>query len=108
MKTIKYNKLVRDKIPAIIRADGAKSRTRKLEDPNEYLSELIRKLHEETDEFKESLTLAERADIQAVINAIDAELGFTAKQIEAEAVRKEAERGGFSKRIFLAEVVQLD
>ena len=46
MRTIVYNKLVRDKIPEIIRASG-KSRTVAVLSPEEYLEMLDKKLSEE-------------------------------------------------------------
>lgn len=41
-----YNKLVRDKIPEIIAADGKQAKTRIL-NKQDYLDELIKKLAEE-------------------------------------------------------------
>jgi predicted house-cleaning noncanonical NTP pyrophosphatase (MazG superfamily) len=70
MKT--YNKLVRDKIPAIIAADGKKLKTRILSD-EEHLQALIKKLSEELEEFEEALSVEELADLQEIIHALAAE-----------------------------------
>src|SRR4051812_37807138 len=46
-----YNKLVRDKIPEIIKADGKTAKFHILNN-EDYLEELIKKLNEEYEEFK--------------------------------------------------------
>jgi predicted house-cleaning noncanonical NTP pyrophosphatase (MazG superfamily) len=95
----RYNKLVRDKIPAIIEAEGKTCTTRVLND-EEYLSELIKKLGEEYAEFKEARNIEELADIAEVVRAL-------AEQLESyeilESVREEKaeKRGRFNDRIFL-------
>lgn len=69
----KYNKLVRDKIPEIIKENGEVPITRILTD-EEYSIELIRKLKEEYEEVVNSKTrkelLEELADMVEVISAI--------------------------------------
>lgn len=96
-----YNKLVRDKIPAICKANGAIPKTRILKDDKEYLEALITKLGEESNEVKDDPSLAELADTLEVLQAIGRELGFTPEQIEAARQKKAKERGGFTERIFL-------
>lgn len=66
---MQYNKLVRDKIPEIILAQGEKPVTRVLEDA-EYLACLEQKLREETAEYLESGKLDELADIMEVVYAL--------------------------------------
>lgn len=97
-----YNKLVRDKIPEIIAADGKKAVTRILND-EEHLGELVKKLGEEYEEFKEALNLEELADIHEVILALADNL---ASHEELEKVRadKAQKRGGFKQKIFLEHV----
>lgn len=92
-------KLVRDKIPDIIRANGEEPLTRILDD-DEYLIELTKKLQEECDEFKADLSLEELADIQEVVFALADQIG---SRSELETVRsdKSIKRGGFTKRIML-------
>ena len=94
-----YNKLVRDKIPQIIARDGKKAVTRILED-DEYLKELIKKLGEEYDEFKNDVSVEELADIQEVVLALADTL---ASREELEEVRKSKAdiRGAFKDKIFL-------
>ena len=57
----KYNKLVRDRIPEIIAADGKRCTVETLSD-EEYLLLLDHKLDEELAEYQESKSLEELAD----------------------------------------------
>jgi len=98
-----YKKLVRDKIPEIIRANGKEPITRILND-EEYLKELIKKLHEETDEFAAQPSLEELADIQEVLYALLKSMGFTKEDLERLGHDKTTTRGGFNKRVFLESV----
>lgn len=95
-----YNKLVRDKIPQIIRADNAKPVVRVL-DEQEYLKELVKKLKEETAEFETDNSLEELADIQEVVNALTVAIGETLKELELVRAQKAKSRGGFEQRLFL-------
>lgn len=96
-----YNKLVRDKIPAICRANGAIPKTRILEDGKAYLKALTAKLIEEATEVEDDPSLGELADTLEVLQTIGRELGYTPKQIETARIKKAEERGGFDDRIFL-------
>jgi predicted house-cleaning noncanonical NTP pyrophosphatase (MazG superfamily) len=98
MKT--YNKLVRDKIPAIIAADGKKLKTRILSD-EEHLQALIKKLSEELEEFEEALSVEELADLQEIIHALANAIGTDKKELEKVRAKKAEKRGGFSEKIFL-------
>jgi predicted house-cleaning noncanonical NTP pyrophosphatase (MazG superfamily) len=102
MSSQRFNKLVRDKIPMIIEADGRVAITRTLSD-DEYAVELRRKLIEETQEFGESGTLEELADILEVIHALTALLGADVKTLEETRASKWRERGGFDEKVFLME-----
>lgn len=95
-----YNKLVRDKIPEMIAAQGEKVNIRILE-AEEYARCLERKLDEEVCEYHESKSLEELADILEVIYAL-AEAGGHSESALMDAYRQKHEaRGGFSQRIFL-------
>lgn len=102
-----YNKLVRDKIPAIIRANGEVPVTRTLDD-KEYLRELIKKLKEETAEFAAEPSVEELADIKEVMIALRIAMGIRAGELE-DARRKKANKNGrFKKRVFLESVGDSD
>lgn len=109
MAEIIYNKLVRDNIPEIIKADNAEPISRKLEDDTEYLQSLLEKLVEEAKELLASGgSLDEWADVEEVINALKAQQGLDQATIEAVRIEKAKKRGGFSLRIFLEKVVTRD
>ena len=93
-------KLVRDKIPQIIEASGATPLTRILE-TEEYLSCLETKLDEEVQEFHESKSPEELADILEVVYALAESIGCTREELFTCYEKKHAGRGGFQKRIFL-------
>lgn len=98
-----YNKLVRDKIPAIIKADGLRANTHPLSD-KEYLKELIKKLQEESKEFADNPSVEELADLKELLIAIREALGIHAGELEDVRRKKAAERGRFKKKIFLESV----
>jgi predicted house-cleaning noncanonical NTP pyrophosphatase (MazG superfamily) len=95
-----YNKLVRDKIPAIISADGKKLKTRILSD-EEHLQALIKKLSEELAEFEEALSLDELADLQEIVHALADAIGSDRIELEKVRAKKAEKRGGFKEKIFL-------
>ena len=97
---IHYNKLVRDKIPEIIRAQGEEPIVRVMDD-TEYIAALEAKLTEECSEYLESKEPEELADILEVIYALAKARGCTAEELTEIYRRKHAERGGFERKIFL-------
>jgi predicted house-cleaning noncanonical NTP pyrophosphatase (MazG superfamily) len=92
-------KLVRDKIPEIIQASGATPLTRILE-TEEYLSCLETKLDEEVQEFHESKSPEELADILEVVYALAEAHGCSREQLQQIFDAKHTARGGFEKRIY--------
>lgn len=95
-----HNKLVRDRIPEIIRARGAVCETRVLTDA-EYGEALRAKLTEEVEEYLESGDLEELTDILEVVRALAEFGGQGEAALEAARARKERERGAFGEKIFL-------
>ena len=67
---IQYDKLVRDRIPEIIRAAGKQPVTRMVAGPDELKQRLIDKLAEEMQEYRESGSLEEIADILEVLQGL--------------------------------------
>ena len=103
MKTIPYHKLVRDRIPDIIRQAGKTCVTNEA-DPEEYLHLLDLKLREELHEYLESGSMEELADLLEVIHAAAAARGSSMEEVEQIRLHKKEARGGFEKRIVLEEV----
>ena len=100
---IQYDKLVRDKIPAIIKAAGKTPVTDTI--PQDRMQEALdRKLREEVQEYLESHSVEEMADVLEVLHGIAFHLGIDWSLVEAERVRKKEERGGFEQGIRLIEV----
>tara|TARA_Y100001938_G_C8099782_1_gene440802 strand:+ start:6612 stop:6965 length:354 start_codon:yes stop_codon:yes gene_type:complete len=102
MATIKYDKLVRDKIPEIIFSKGSRAKVY-IANEIEYTVYLKKKLQEEVDEFIASPCVQELADIQEVIFNI-ATLNGWDEMLEEERAAKNLSRGSFSRRYILVEV----
>ncbi|MEV6985600.1 nucleoside triphosphate pyrophosphohydrolase [Sphaerisporangium sp. NPDC051017] len=105
-QTIMYGKLVRDRIPDIIEAEGCTAEVRVL-DESELVPALTAKLAEEAEELRQAEPadrLGELADIYEVMAALAETLGFSERQIQEAASHKRAERGGFSRRLWLDKV----
>lgn len=100
---IRYNKLVRDRIPEIIEASGKICRTETLNDA-EYLRMIEAKLDEELAEYHRDQNIEELADLMEVILAAAAVHGYTPEQLELVRAEKAKHRGGFQKKILLLEV----
>ena len=98
-----YHKLVRDRIPEIIEADGKTCVCETLSD-EEYIRLLDQKLNEELAEYQESKSLEELADLLEVMQAVVRARGWTLDELERVRADKAAERGGFAKKILLKEV----
>lgn len=103
MSEIIHNKLVRDKIPAIIEAAGKKAYCRTLSE-EEYLCELDRKLNEECAEYQADKSIEELADMLEVIYAIAVARGSSVEELEQVRRDKADKRGGFAERIYLEKV----
>lgn len=96
-----HNKLVRDKILAIIARNGDTAEMRVLEDDQEFLVELCAKLVEEAKEVQAEPSVDELADVLEVLYGIGAQLGYSPQAIEEVRSKKAEARGGFSERIYL-------
>ncbi|MBU4217269.1 nucleoside triphosphate pyrophosphohydrolase [Candidatus Parcubacteria bacterium] len=109
-KENEYPKLVRDRIPEIIKErSGEEAKTRILEIREEYLTFLLKKVEEEAHELanaedKEHI-VEEVADVMELIESIlefydvDMETVLKVKKEKAD------KRGGFKKRILMLEKV---
>jgi len=99
---MKYNKLVRDKIPEIIRNKGGIPITH-IADDAEYWQKLKEKLQEEFNEFMEAENIEEMADILEVIDAISDYKEFDKEELQMIKDKKADKRGKFKEKIILDE-----
>ena len=104
MSVIKYNKLVRDRIPEIIEASGKSCKTVVLDDA-EYLRMLDAKLDEELVEYHKDQNIEELADLLEVIYAATIARGYTPEELERVRKEKAEKRGTFQRKILLLEVI---
>lgn len=97
-----YNKLVRDKIPDIITAEGRSVKTRILND-EEYRQELNKKLQEEVKEYLQDNNIEELADIVEVVYGILNSMDVSVEEFDRVRTSKAEMRGAFQNRVFLKE-----
>ena len=102
---MKYDKLIRDKIPGIIEKNGQTARVRVLND-DEYLVKLDEKLGEELTEYLADGNVEELADLLEVIYAAALARGTTAGQLDEIRRKKAEERGAFAEKLLLMEVLK--
>ena len=102
-----HEKLVRDGIPALAKADGRTIDTRTALD-HELDRLLGLKLVEEAHELLDALVdgrrtevLEELADLRTVIDAVAARKGFTGAEVDAAVAAKRSKRGGFDAGLVL-------
>lgn len=102
-----FNKLVRDKIPEIIKNNNEEPITRILND-EEYKIELERKLLEEYNEVINAESndyLEELADMLEVIDTLASTQNKTLEDIMKIKEEKRKKRGGFKNKIFLEKTI---
>lgn len=92
-------KLVRDKVPELLQRETGVEPSIRVADAEEYRSRLRAKLIEEVEEFLESESPAELADILEVMSALADDLGVEWQQIEKMRSQKASERGVFTERL---------
>jgi predicted house-cleaning noncanonical NTP pyrophosphatase (MazG superfamily) len=101
-----FGKLVRDRIPEIIEADGRRPVVEVL-DVARYREALLAKLGEEAAELAaadEDGVLDELADVYEVLRALAEQAGVDLDQVEERADVKGDERGRFRDRLYLVRV----
>ncbi len=104
-KMKKYNKLVRDKIPDIIKADGGECRFH-VAKKDEFAKLLNAKLHEEVLELQEKPCADEIADVLEVVEALARMNHIHLDEIKAAKKKKREERGGFHLMFVLDEATE--
>ncbi|WP_227134157.1 nucleoside triphosphate pyrophosphohydrolase [Halorubellus salinus] len=118
-----YDKLVRDDIPAVVRADGNHPVTRQV-DGREYERYLAGKLREEADELADAVTsemtgvdgdehaaidrdehtLDELADVHAVLDALVSTTDHSMQDVVSRAREKATDRGAFDDGVVLERI----
>jgi predicted house-cleaning noncanonical NTP pyrophosphatase (MazG superfamily) len=102
-----YNKLVRDRIPGIIKGSGKKFSTRILEN-DEFIAELKNKTYEELNEYvnakNDNDAIEELADLLELIKTLSEYHGASLEMVEQIRKEKVEKRGTFKEKIFLIEV----
>lgn len=100
---IKYDKLIRDKIPEIIEQSGKKCIVEVM-DNDTYIEYLDQKLNEELAEYQQDKSVEELADLLEVIYAVAVARGYSVEDLERIRVEKSEKRGAFEKRLLLKSV----
>ena len=108
----RYGKLVRDKIPEIIRSDNKIPNTRVM-DKDEYRRELLYKLIEESEEVRKAGYFpddafkvgSQVADLIEVLYSVIDEFNLDEEEVDRLRMKKLEERGGFTDKIFLESVI---
>lgn len=97
---MKATKLVRDKIPDIMKSEG-KNPTFHIANENQFYDLLKKKLLEEANEFLENDSPKELCDILEVIYAISSSKKISPQELEQLRIKKTKERGSFTKQLVL-------
>lgn len=96
------DKLIRDRMPEIMGAQGLTVFTQRLDD-REFIQRLKEKLVEEAIEARVSASRAELvdelADVREVMLALAQASGVSEAELEARRLAKRGERGGFDDRL---------
>ena len=100
-----HNKLVRDRIPAIIISNGQEPLYSAISDDERYLAALWDKVYEEIREFKATPTTEEMADIMTILLAVMDYHGIAFEDVLVSEKEKTAKLGGFKDRIMLGAVI---
>lgn len=93
-----YNKLVRDKIPQIIEQSGKQAIIEEVSG-QEYLGLLNAKLGEELQEYLDSESIEELADLVEIVYAILEHKDVSLQEFEGIRRQKVNERGAFKEKL---------
>ena len=103
----KQDKLVRDRIPEIIKENGDVAVVKVIRDDNEFYKRLLEKLQEEISEFIETPNVEEAADVFEVYKTILEFKKIDFDEVIDKKIKKRFLKGGFDKRIVLRTVTHL-
>lgn len=104
---MKYDKLVRDNIPAIIKKSGGECTFKRINN-DEVIPYLFKKVREEIDELEADKSPEEMADVLEVIDSLITLLNFDMDDINEIKNRKASINGKFQKNTILIESKKSD
>lgn len=105
---MKYDKIVRDRIPEIIRNNNSTCEVSYVDDKT-AIRYLVKKIHEEADEFeKSSYSKEEMADMFEVLYAIMSKLKIKESSITQIRNKKSKDNGVFKNNIILKNVEKVN
>lgn len=100
-----FNKLVRDKIPELIKEEGWVAETIEVKDDEVFKQVLLSKLEEEALEIGgaegKSELLEELGDMETVVDALLEINGWTREELKIQQDKKDREKGVFKKRLYM-------
>lgn len=103
IKCFKVEKLIRDKIPALLESKGITVHAKAMEE-QEFISKLKDKLLEQAKEVLEASNsdelCEELADVMEVVQALSKANGLSIQQIEQTRLKKREIKGGFENKIY--------
>jgi len=103
---IEYNKVIRDRIPEIIRENGNDCEVKILTD-EDFLIELEKKIGEELVEYLESREVMELADMIEVIYRVAELKGYSVDSLDNMRREKAQKRGAFNENLFLIKTFKM-
>ena len=110
-KVVRYDKLIRDRIPEIIKEAGWLPAVKILK-KSEFLNAIKKKVFEEAGELIQSKDkkgiVDEIVDIQELLDVLAAEIKLTKSELKKLQADKRKKRGGFKKRLFLIKEEKVD
>ena len=109
-KEKEYPKLVRDKIPDVIKKNtGKKVLSRTIDEDEEYLAYLMKKVEEESQELSQAddkeHVIEEIADVLELIDALTAFYDVDMSVVKKVQKEKARQRGGFENRLLMLKKV---
>ncbi len=111
MEQIYYNKLCRDKIPAIIKSKGYECEVR-IVGHDEYKREIVRKVYEEasgiTDRSSKDHMVEELADLLITLEALKKEFNISDSEVSAAIEASLGDKGGYEERLYLSWSADID
>jgi len=98
------NKLVRNKEPNVIKANGQKPKVKKLKEDAEYFDALREKISEVAREFSAQRQPDSLAELLQLIDDTAKAMGTSVAEIKKIKAAVKKEKGGYSGRKFLVEI----